>query len=59
MAGEVICANSVLMDFEYLEAQEPEAGVDAMIEFDETDADTAIELELLAARVQAARHCGA
>ena len=60
MAREVTCVNSVIMEFKYSQAEKPKTRVDAMIEVDETDdADTAIELELLAARVQAARHCGA
>ncbi len=56
------CGNSAIMDFGYFEVEEREAALVAadVIEFDEySDADTAIEIRLLAARVQAARHCGA
>jgi len=50
------------MNFDYSEAEEYEADFAATgaIEFDELDdADEAFEVDLLAARVQAARHCGA
>ena len=53
------------MNFDYPEAEEYEADFAATValEFDELDesdeSDTAIELRLLAVRVQAARHCGA
>ena len=50
------------MNFDYSEADEYEADFAASgaIELDEIeDADAAFEIELLAARVQAARHCGA
>ena len=41
------------------EDNESEFDVLAAIEFDEIDAADAIDIQLLAARVQAARHCGA
>lgn len=52
------------MNFDYSEAEEYEVDFTARgaIEFDELDeleSDTAVELRLLAIRVQAARHCGA
>jgi hypothetical protein len=50
------------MNFDYSEAEEYEADFAACgeIEFDETDeSDAGMEMELLEARVQAARDCGA
>jgi hypothetical protein len=50
------------MDFNYSEADEYEADFIATgaIEFDEfDDGETMLDLDLLDARVQAARHCGA
>ena len=51
-----------VVDFAYFEVTEQRADVVAadIIEFNEYgDADTHIEIKLLAARVNAARHCGA
>jgi hypothetical protein len=50
------------MNFDYSEAEEDENDFAATgaIEFDEIkDADMSVEIELLAARIKAARHCGA
>ena len=50
------------MNFDYSKAEEYEAAFAAIgaIEFDEIDeTDPDVEMELLQARMQAARHCGA
>jgi len=65
MAADAIPTDSVIMNFDYSEADEYEADFAATgaLEFDEPDESdqsaSAIELRLLSIRVQAARHCGA